>query len=236
MVRKILAITFGILIFVILIFFLDNTSENKNIDNKSQTKDDKIQEKISNKTADDPPIPNENMKKTYSKPPQMQIDNLKSYHANIKTSKGEISVRLFANETPVTVNNFIFLAREGFYDKVVFHRIMENFMIQGGDPIGNGTGGPGYSFEDEPIKREYKRGTIAMANSGKNTNGSQFFIMHKDYPLPKNYVIFGSIEDGDSNSYEVLDSIATVKTTDNGTGEESKPTEEIVINSIEIIE
>ena len=91
----------------------------------------------------------------------------------------------------MTVNNFVFLARQGFYDGVTFHRVIPNFMAQTGDPTGTGTGGPGYRFNDEPVTRKYVRGTLAMANAGPNTNGSQFFIVHKDYPLPPNYTIFG---------------------------------------------
>jgi cyclophilin family peptidyl-prolyl cis-trans isomerase len=145
-------------------------------------------------------------------------------------------VGLFAKETPVTVNNFVFLSREGFYANTLFHRVMKGFMIQGGDPKGNGTGGPGYSFADEKVTREYTRGTIAMANSGPNTNGSQFFIMHATYPLPKQYVIFGAIDPSDSASLATLDAIANSPVTDNGMGEDSKPVTPPVLQSIQIKE
>ena len=136
--------------------------------------------------------------KTYTNPPAMTIAVDKTYTATIKTSKGVMKLVLYPKDAPNTVNNFVFLAREGFYNSTVFHRIIKGFMIQGGDPKGDGTGGPGYRFADEKITRDYTKGTIAMANAGPNTNGSQFFVMHADYPLPKNYVIFGGINSGDT--------------------------------------
>lgn len=150
----------------------------------------------------------------------------KSYTAIIKTSEGDITVAL-SPDTPITTNNFVFLAKEKFYDGVIFHRVISGFMIQGGDPTGTGMGGPGYKFADEKFSGEYKKGTIAMANSGPNTNGSQFFIMHVDYPLPPNYTIFGMTTDG----LEVVDKIATTKT-----GPNDRPVNPITINTIEIIE
>ncbi len=176
------------------------------------------------------------MTKTYSSPPVMSIDPNKTYTATIVTTKGTMTVSLFAKETPVTVNNFVFLARAGFYTDTIFHRVMKGFMIQGGDPRGDGTGGPGYTFADEAVTREYTRGTIAMANSGPNTNGSQFFIMHQDYALPKQYVIFGAIDLTDSASLATLDAIATSPVTGNGTGEDSKPVTPTVLQSISIKE
>jgi cyclophilin family peptidyl-prolyl cis-trans isomerase len=174
--------------------------------------------------------------KQYTSPPPMTIDPKKFYTATIVTDKGTMTVKLFASETPVTVNNFIFLAREGFYASTIFHRIIKGFMIQGGDPLGTGMGGPGYTFVDEKVTRDYTRGTIAMANSGPNTNGSQFFIMHADYPLPKNYVIFGAIDPSDTASLQTLDAIATAPTTDNGMGETSKPVTPTVLQSISVEE
>ncbi len=128
----------------------------------------------------------------------------------IKTNKGDITVELFANDAPKTVENFLTLVKKGFYDGVIFHRVISGFMIQGGDPTGTGMGGPGYKFNDElnantPSYNEgYVRGMVAMANSGPNTNGSQFFIMHQDYPLPHAYTIFGKVISG----LEVVDAIA----------------------------
>jgi len=130
--------------------------------------------------------------KRYSTPPPMQIDMNRTYRALIKTNKGDIQLQLNPAEAPITVNNFVALAREGFYDGVTFHRVVPQFVIQGGDPTGSGSGGPGYKFQDESVKRTYKTGTLAMANAGPNTNGSQFFICLEDQPgLPPNYTIFG---------------------------------------------
>ncbi|MBI1863718.1 peptidylprolyl isomerase [Candidatus Woesebacteria bacterium] len=162
----------------------------------------------------------------------MSIDTNKKYAALIKTTEGNIVIDLDIKETPITVNNFVFLAKNNFYDNTIFHRVVKNFMIQGGDPAGDGTGGPGYTFDDEPITKDYKRGTIAMANRGPNTNGSQFFIMHQDYPLPKNYVIFGSV----SNGLEVLDKIAKADVVTAQSGELSKPVNPVKILTIEINE
>lgn len=187
-------------------------------------------------TLPQPVTPTPMTTKTYTTPPPMTIDSNKTYTAFITTDKGNMTIHLFAKENPVTVNNFVFLARAGFYDNTIFHRIMSGFMIQGGDPKGNGTGGPGYKFDDEKIIREYTRGTIAMANSGPNTNGSQFFIMHETYPLPKQYVIFGAIDASDSESLKTLDAIASSPVTDNGMGENSKPVTTPVIQSIQIKE
>jgi cyclophilin family peptidyl-prolyl cis-trans isomerase len=129
----------------------------------------------------------------------MDIDPQKSYTATIQTGEGDIALQLFAEKTPNTVNNFVFLAREGFYDSVVFHRVIENFMVQGGDPTGTGSGGPGYSFEDEfhPELRHDEPGVLSMANAGPNTNGSQFFITHVATPwLDGKHSVFGRVTGG----------------------------------------
>ena len=171
--------------------------------------------------------------KQYSQPPLMTIDPSATYTAIITTNKGEITLELFASEAPVTVNNFVFLAREGFYDGVIFHRVMRDFMIQTGDPTGTGTGGPGYRFEDEPVTRSYSKGILAMANSGPNTNGSQFFIVHAaDAGLPPAYTIFGQVTDG----MDTVDALANTQVRPSARGEASVPTETLRIQSIEIIE
>ncbi|OGG16549.1 peptidylprolyl isomerase [Candidatus Gottesmanbacteria bacterium RIFCSPHIGHO2_02_FULL_40_24] len=172
------------------------------------------------------------MAKQYSKIPEMTIDPGKIYTADVSTSYGNFQIELFAENTPVTVNNFVVLARDGFYNGTPFHRIIKDFMIQGGDPLGDGTGGPGYKFADEKITLDYKKGMVAMANSGPNTNGSQFFIMHQDNNLPKNYVIFGQVVKG----MEVIDKIAGVEVEDNGLGEQSKPKEKVIIENITVSE
>jgi cyclophilin family peptidyl-prolyl cis-trans isomerase len=169
--------------------------------------------------------------KQFTAPPPMTIDTTKKYTATIDTSMGTMKADLFASEAPTTVNNFVFLAQQHYYDGVTFHRVINNFMVQTGDPTGTGTGGPGYRFNDEPVKRQYLRGTLAMANAGPNTNGSQFFIVHKDYQLPPNYTIFGMVTDG----LDVLDKIATTPTGP-GRGGPDTPRTPITINSITISE
>ena len=165
------------------------------------------------------------------KPPEMKIDTSKTYQAVLSTTEGVITINLYADKTPITVNNFVNLSQKGFYDKTVFHRVMKDFMIQGGDPKGNGTGGPGYRFDDESFEGEYKRGIVAMANAGPNTNGSQFFIMHKDYNLPKNYVIFGKVIQG----IDVVDKIADAPVEQSVSGENSKPVNPVVVESVKIL-
>ncbi|MEK7648936.1 MAG: peptidylprolyl isomerase [Patescibacteria group bacterium] len=160
------------------------------------------------------------------------FDAAKKYSAILSTEKGDISIEFNTQQTPKTVENFVTLAKKKFYNGTIFHRAIKGFMIQGGDPKGDGTGGPGYQFDDEPFKGEYTRGTIAMANSGPNTNGSQFFIMHQDYPLPPNYVIFGRVTKG----LEVVDAIATAPVAMSATGEQSKPVTPIKILSVSISE
>ncbi|MEK7806370.1 MAG: peptidylprolyl isomerase, partial [Chloroflexota bacterium] len=169
----------------------------------------------------------------YAKPPEMALDPSKTYTASLRTSSGTIKLELLAGEAPITVNNFVFLAREGFYDKGSFHRVIKDFMIQGGCPRGDGTGGPGYRFGDEPVSRPYVKGTLAMANAGPNTNGSQFFIVHGARAgLPPNYTIFGMLTEG----VDVLDALANTPVTAAPRGERSKPAARLAIESIEIEE
>lgn len=140
------------------------------------------------------------MSKQWSDAPAMEIDPAKNYTATIHTDKGDMKFRLHAEQTPKTVNNFVFLARQGFYDGVIFHRVIDNFMVQGGDPTGTGSGGPGYRFEDEfsPELRHDKRGVLSMANAGPGTNGSQFFITHLATPhLDDKHTVFGELIDGE---------------------------------------
>jgi len=165
--------------------------------------------------------------KQYPAPPPLTVDATKKYTAKISTSAGDMTAELYPGDAPRTVNNFVFLARDGFYNGVIFHRVISGFMIQGGDPTGTGTGGPGYRFEDEPVSKRYTRGTLAMANAGPNTNGSQFFIMHSDYGLPPNYTIFGKLTSGE----EVVDAIANAPKNSN-----DRPNQPVTINSVEITE
>ena len=141
------------------------------------------------------------MEKQWKSAPEMKIDLKKKYKAVIDTTKGKIELDLFPEHAPKTVNNFVFLAREGFYDGVKFHRVINNFMIQGGDPTGSGRGGPGYKFQDEtygnPLKHE--TGVLSMANAGPNTNGNQFFITHAPQPhLDGKHTVFGKVADAES--------------------------------------
>ncbi|MFA5047671.1 MAG: peptidylprolyl isomerase [Patescibacteria group bacterium] len=164
--------------------------------------------------------------------PTTIIDKAKSYTAVLKTDQGTIEIALNTKDTPITANNFVWLAKKNFYDNTVFHRVIKGFMIQGGDPRGDGTGGPGYKFNDEAFTGEYTRGTVAMANAGPNTNGSQFFILQADYPLPKSYVIFGHVTKG----LDVVDKIANAPTVIGADGALSKPVLPVVVKSVTIIE
>ncbi len=171
--------------------------------------------------------------KTYTTPPPMTIDENKTYTATMKTNYGDIVIQLFPKEAPITVNNFVFLSRQGYYDGVIFHRVIKGFMIQGGDPTGTGAGGPGYQFQDElPTTRSYTKGIVAMANAGPNTNGSQFFIMLADYPLQKAYTIFGQVT---SETQNVVDKIGNVPV-DNPNSQSPRPTVDVHIISVTITE
>ena len=166
--------------------------------------------------------------KHYDTPPEIAIDLDKGYRASLDTNHGTIEIELFAERSPLAVNNFVFLAKDGFYDGVIFHRVIQNFMIQGGDPTGTGRGGPGYRFRDElEGEGSYRRGTVAMANAGPNTNGSQFFICHGDVDLPHQYTIFGEVTSG----IEAVDSIATTET-----DRADRPHEDAVIRRVAISE
>ena len=137
--------------------------------------------------------------KNYDRPPEMTLDPEKDYHANLVTEKGTVRIRLFAREAPQTVNNFVFLAREGYFDGTTFHRVIEGFMAQGGDPTGTGAGGPGYRIMDEfhPDLRHDKPGILSMANRGPDTGGSQFFITHVATPwLDDRHAVFGEVVEG----------------------------------------
>jgi cyclophilin family peptidyl-prolyl cis-trans isomerase len=173
-----------------------------------------------------------NSSKTYSQPENVLEEGI-NYGAVIKTSMGDIEVDLFENETPITVNSFLFLTKEKFYDGLTFHRIVKDFVIQGGDPDGTGRGGPGYQIPDEITERKYKTYTLGMANAGPNTNGSQFFITTGNIAaqsieaLNGNYTIFGEVTKG----FAIVDSIERVET-----DASDKPINPVVIDSIQIIE
>jgi cyclophilin family peptidyl-prolyl cis-trans isomerase len=182
---------------------------------------------------DAPPTKGFDELQQWDAPPPLALEAGVDYQAKITTNFGEIDVDLFEEVAPNTVNSFVFLADEGFYENVPIHRILSGFVIQSGDPTGTGRGGPGYRFNDEPVVGEYMKGTLAMANAGPNTNGSQFFIVLGDLSrqLPKNYTIFGEVTAG----MDVVDAIAAVPVTTSDSGEPSKPTEAVFISNIEII-
>lgn len=157
---------------------------------------------------------------TYTAPPSLQIDEEAAYAVTLTTNRGDIVIDLFPEHAPKTVNNFLFLVDEGFYDGITFHRVIPNFMIQGGDPTGTGRGGPGYTFEDEvednPLRHE--RGVLSMANAGPDTNGSQFFITHAPQPhLDGRHTVFGRVSDG----LDVVDTISQGDVIESATSEKT---------------
>lgn len=169
---------------------------------------------------------------TYTQPEQVLEEGV-NYGAIIRTSSGDIEIDLFESETPQTVNSFLFLTKERFFDGLIFHRVIQDFVIQGGDPRGDGTGGPGYQIPDEITERTYESYTLGMANSGPDTNGSQFFITSGNIleqsiqALNGNYTIFGKVTSG----FAVVDSIERVETDVN-----DRPINPVVIESIQIVE
>jgi cyclophilin family peptidyl-prolyl cis-trans isomerase len=163
----------------------------------------------------------------YDSPPELTIDLNSTYEAVLHTSHGDVTIEFDAARAPQTVNNFLFLAQDGYYDGVIFHRVVPGFVAQGGDPTGTGRGGPGYKFRDEiEGTGNYSRGTVAMANAGPNTNGSQFFICLADVGLPHAYTIFGRVISG----MEAVDTIAELPR------QGERPTSDAVIESVEINE
>jgi len=172
----------------------------------------------------------------WDRPPERTIDPATTgYVAAMQTSLGMIRIQLLAHEAPTAVNNFVCLARNGYYDNTPFHRVLAGFVVQGGDPSGTGAGDPGYQFQDElPVDLTYTRGTVAMANAGPNTNGSQFFIVLADLgeQFPPNYTIFGQVIEG----LEVVDQIAAVPVAANDQGEVSRPQTPVTIQTVTIEE
>jgi cyclophilin family peptidyl-prolyl cis-trans isomerase len=168
----------------------------------------------------------------WNAPANMVIDPTRQYTAVLDTSKGPITIQLLPEAAPATVNNFVCLARAGYYTNVPFHRIIDGFVIQGGDPTGTGTGGPGYQFPDEPVVGDYALGSLAMANAGPNTNGSQFFIIigPQGVELPKQYNHFGRVIDGQA----AVDAIAAVPTTTTDQGQQNVPVEPVTLNAVTI--
>lgn len=172
-------------------------------------------------------------RKTYTQPQQVLQDGV-NYTAKIKTNMGDIEIDLLEKETPIAVNNFIFLAKENFFNGIIFHRVVKGFVIQGGDPTGTGTGGPGYTFQDEVNKRKYTKYSVGMANSGPNSNGSQFFIVtgtiqegNLEALNSGQYTLFGEVKNGK----DIVDAIEKVSVDSN-----DKPNNPVIIQSVEIIQ
>jgi cyclophilin family peptidyl-prolyl cis-trans isomerase len=229
-------------ILILLVFFVSNRAKNLPKESKELVEQsDLVISDNGGSAVDDKPNPNviddvldtEADTHTSETLPEetVQPEENPRYTVTLKTTEGDITIQLNHGQTPNTVANFVKLSEEGFYDDTVFHRVIEGFMIQGGDPEGTGTGGPGYKFDDEIFEGEYTRGTVAMANSGPNTNGSQFFIMHQAYSLPKNYVIFGRVISG----MDTVDKIATAEVKFSKLGEKSTPISPVKIVSIEVL-
>lgn len=171
--------------------------------------------------------------KQWDAPPPMTIDPKATYTASLATSDGAIGVELLPKVAPNAVNNFVFLANQGFYKNVPIHRVVPGFMFQSGDPTGTGTGGPGYNIPDDavPADMPYTKGVLAMANTGlPNSGGSQFFVMLGDTPLPPTYTIFGKVTSG----ADVLDKINATQVVDNGMGEVSRPVQPIGIEDVTV--
>jgi len=212
--KKMILLLLAIIVLVVVIVFIATAVTQKN--------------SLSDNSAQLPQTQNET---TQQKSETTQTTKNNMHIITIKTNLGSISFETYDADAPLTVKNFITLAEKGFYDNVIFHRIIKGFMIQGGDPTGTGTGGPGYSFKDElnseteSYKEGYKRGVVAMANAGPNTNGSQFFIMLQDTPLPHNYTIFGKITAGQ----DVVDAIGNLKTDSS-----DRPLDPPVIESVSV--
>jgi len=231
--QKYLPVALIFLVIGLIVFYFVSASNEAVMPNPSpkETKPEEITKEV-NPTLEITEKETMSKSKKLSKP-EMQIDANKTYTATLTTTEGDVVVDLHAKETPITVNNFVYLAKEGFYDGTIFHRVIKDFMIQGGDPTGTGAGGPGYQFDDEPFSGEYVPGTLAMANAGPDTNGSQFFIMHGEAALPPNYVIFGNVSSGQA----IVDAIATAQTKINPmSGEKSVPVSPVVIEKVTIAE
>ena len=172
----------------------------------------------------------------YDEPPTLKLDPATKYVVEMKTNKGAFDIAVDPKAAPIAAANFVFLVKEGFYDGVPFHRVIKDFMVQGGDPSGTGLGGPGYELKDDPVKGAYSRGTVAMANAGPNTGGSQFFIVHGSNvsdTLPKDYIIFGKVDEA---GMKVVDEIAGVEVEPNSSGEPSQPVDEVTIESATLTE
>ena len=213
----------------VIILLLINYKPQENNDSVSQVLKN-VNTSVTNQVSNNTPEGKTMDKTRMPQPPVISLfDQKKKYTAVFKTTMGDFKISLFADETPNTVNSFVYLAKNKFYDGLIFHRVIKDFMVQGGDPLGNGTGGPGYKFADENSKHKLVKGSLAMANAGPNTNGSQFFIVTAESTpwLDGKHTNFGEVIEG----MDVIEKISLTKT-----GYADKPQVDIVINSVEIIE
>jgi cyclophilin family peptidyl-prolyl cis-trans isomerase len=220
---KILPLIGIVLVIAVLYFTRTPQENNKDLKNVLNTQNTQPVSNNSNNLES-----NKNMQKTQMPLPTQLIDPSKNYFAKFETNQGNFKIKLFAKEAPLASNNFVYLASNKYFNGLVFHRIIKDFMIQGGDPLGNGTGGPGYSFPDEQSGKKLVKGSLAMANAGPNTNGSQFFIVTAESTpwLDGKHTNFGEVVEG----MDVVLKIGNTKTT---TGD--RPAENILITNVEII-
>ena len=190
-IAKIMFGVIGIVVLALIIMMVMADDQSTLVDNNTNvtnTSNINITNNLNTNMSED---------KTYTFPGKLPDERIVNKQVKIETSKGVIEFELYPEDAPKTVSNFVYLTEEGYYDGVTFHRVEPGFVIQGGDPLGTGTGGPGYKFEDESVTKEYDLGIVAMANAGPNTNGSQFFIMlDNNDTLPKDYTIFGKVTSG----------------------------------------
>jgi len=216
---KILPLIGIVLVFIILFSTKPSQDNNQNLKNILNTQ---ATQPVSNNLES-----TENMQKTKMPLPTQVVDQNKNYFAKFETNMGSFKIKLYSKEAPLAVNNFVYLSNSKYFDGLIFHRIIKDFMIQGGDPIGNGTGGPGYAFPDEQSGKPLVKGSLAMANAGPNTNGSQFFIVTaKNTPwLDGKHTNFGEVIEG----IDVIDKISNVKT-----GANDRPVENVTIIKVEI--
>lgn len=226
--RKLLlfALFFALAAFAVFSYGCKNNTGSENIQPEQQEVVEQDQEPVEPVQNQEQQITEDNKMNT---PPEMQIDTNKEYYSVLETNVGNIKIKFFLKEAPKTINNFVYLARKGFYDGTIFHRVIKDFMIQGGDPEGTGMGGPGYQFEDEINPAKLVRGVIAMANAGPNTNGSQFFIVTTQATpwLDGKHTVFGEVIEG----MEAVDKIESAET-----GFQDRPANDIKINRVVIEE
>ena len=198
----------------------DDSRDSGNRTEKSREADERLDEEAAERND------------SYDAPPTARLDASKTWVAKVETTEGEFDIELLPEAGPIAAANFRFLVDEEFYDGVRFHRVLKGFVVQAGDPLGDGTGGPGYEIEDDPVKQPYRRGVVAMANAGPDTGGSQFFIVLSDeVNLPPAYAIFGQV---DEEGMEVVDRIAEVKVEQGPNGEPSLPVDVVRILDVEM--